>query len=121
MAKLIKRTFSRTSIKFKNWDSSKLKPFQGDICCKDFNITNCSYFSAKRGLEIRLREAENKQNHKFWLVVGGSPLYVPEYFTSVQKQPPEVFCKKGVLRNFAKFIGKQLRQSLFFLIGLQLY
>ena len=26
---------------------------------------------------------------------------------------PEVFCKKGVLRNFAKFIGKHLGQSLF--------
>ena len=29
-------------------------------------------------------------------------------------QPPEVFCKKGVLRNFAKFIGKHMCQSLFF-------
>ena len=27
---------------------------------------------------------------------------------------PEVFCKKGVLRNFAKFTGKHRRQSLFF-------
>ena len=27
---------------------------------------------------------------------------------------PEVFCKKGVLRNFAKFTGKPLCQSLFF-------
>ena len=27
---------------------------------------------------------------------------------------PEVFCKKGVLRNFVKFTGKQLCQSLFF-------
>ena len=27
---------------------------------------------------------------------------------------PEVFCKKCVLRNFAKFTGKHLRQSLFF-------
>ena len=27
---------------------------------------------------------------------------------------PEVFCKKGVLRNFAKFKGKHLCQSLFF-------
>ena len=27
---------------------------------------------------------------------------------------PEVFCKKGVLRNFAKFPAKHLRQSLFF-------
>ena len=27
---------------------------------------------------------------------------------------PEVFCKKAVLRNFAKFTGKHLYQSLFF-------
>ena len=27
---------------------------------------------------------------------------------------PEVFCRKGVLRNFAKFTGKRLWQSLFF-------
>ena len=27
---------------------------------------------------------------------------------------PEVFCKKGVLRNFAKFTGKHKYQSLFF-------
>ena len=27
---------------------------------------------------------------------------------------PEVFCKKGVVRNFAKFTGKHLCQSLFF-------
>ena len=27
---------------------------------------------------------------------------------------PEVFCRKDVLRNFAKFTGKHLRQSLFF-------
>ena len=29
---------------------------------------------------------------------------------------PEVFCKKGVLKNFAKFTGKHLGQSLFFLL-----
>ena len=28
---------------------------------------------------------------------------------------PEVFCKKGVLRNFAKFTGKHLCQGLFFI------
>ena len=32
----------------------------------------------------------------------------------VQKQPPEVFYKKGVLKNFTKFTGKYLCQSLFF-------
>ena len=31
-----------------------------------------------------------------------------------EKQPPEVLCKKGVLRNFAKFAGKHLCQSFFF-------
>ena len=32
---------------------------------------------------------------------------------NIEKQPPKVFYKKGVLRNFAKFTGKQLCQSLF--------
>ena len=31
----------------------------------------------------------------------------------------DVFCWKGVLRNFAKFTGKHLYQSLFFLIKLR--
>ena len=35
-----------------------------------------------------------------------------------QKQPPEVFCEKGVLRNFTKFTGKHLHR-LSFLIRLQ--
>ena len=36
------------------------------------------------------------------------------YRKYIQKiQLTEAFCKKGVLRNFAKFTGKQLRQSLF--------
>ena len=33
-----------------------------------------------------------------------------------QKQSPEVFCTKTILRNFAKFTGKRLCQSLFFKI-----
>ena len=39
-------------------------------------------------------------------------------FESVQKQPTEVFYKKGVLKNFAIFTGKHLFWS-FFLIKLQ--
>ena len=31
-----------------------------------------------------------------------------------QKQPPEVFCKKVVLKNFTNFTGKQLCWSVFF-------
>ena len=37
-----------------------------------------------------------------------------KYIKTKQKQPPEVFYKKGVLRNFVKFTGKHLCQSLFF-------
>ena len=33
---------------------------------------------------------------------------------SIRSRRPEVLCKKGVLRNFEKFIGKHLYQSLFF-------
>ena len=36
----------------------------------------------------------------------------------IQKQPPEVFYNKGVPKNFTKFTGKHLWQSLF-LIELQ--
>ena len=35
-------------------------------------------------------------------------------FKNYRSSPPEVFCKKGVLRNFAKFTGKHLCQRLFF-------
>ena len=36
--------------------------------------------------------------------------------TSLRSSRHDVFCKKGVLRNFAKFIGKHLYQSLFFTV-----
>ena len=37
-----------------------------------------------------------------------------EYSLPLENSFPEVFCRKGVLRNFAKFTGKHLCQSLFF-------
>ena len=33
-------------------------------------------------------------------------------FNKIRTSRPEVFCKKGVLRNFTKFTGKHLCQSL---------
>ena len=33
---------------------------------------------------------------------------------TLRSSRPEVFCKKGVLRNFTEFTGKHLCQSLFF-------
>ena len=34
-------------------------------------------------------------------------------YCTYKSSRPEAFCKKGVLRNFAKFTGKHLCQSLF--------
>ena len=39
---------------------------------------------------------------------------LPSASTEMKKKPLEVFRKKGVLRNFTKFTGKHLYQSLFF-------
>ena len=36
------------------------------------------------------------------------------YKKQLRSSRPEVFCKKGVLRNFAKLTGKHLCQSFFF-------
>ena len=35
-------------------------------------------------------------------------------FGTLRSSPPEVFCKKGVVRNVSKFTGKHLCHSLFF-------
>ena len=35
-------------------------------------------------------------------------------FSNYRSSRPEVFCKKGFLRNFVKFTGKHLCQNLFF-------
>ena len=40
--------------------------------------------------------------------------YFNANFSLGQKQPPEPFCKKGVLRNFGNFTEKHLCQNLFF-------
>ena len=41
-------------------------------------------------------------------------LFIKTFRHTLQKQPPEVFYKEDVLRNVAKFTGKQLCQRLFF-------
>ena len=46
-----------------------------------------------------------KHNQRFRLLI---------FKINFRSSRPEVFCRKGVLRNFAKFTGKHLCQSLFF-------
>ena len=40
--------------------------------------------------------------------------YIHFFLQNNRSSRPEVFCKKGVLRNFTKFTGKHLCQNLFF-------
>ena len=47
-------------------------------------------------------------------------LYFSQEPRETQKQPPEVLCKKSVLKNFTKFTGKHLCWSLF-LIKLKVF
>ena len=60
--------------------------------CKDFNFSSHTYDA----------HFEQKFVHRF----------VPQ--TQSRSSRPDVFYKKGVLRNLAKFTGKQLCQGLFF-------
>ena len=43
-----------------------------------------------------------------------SDIWISAVILELQKQPLEMFYEKGVLKNFAKFTGKHLCQSLFF-------
>ena len=43
----------------------------------------------------------------------GIKLFEANYISKIQKQSPGGVLQKGVLRNFAKFTGKNLCQSLF--------
>ena len=51
--------------------------------------------------------------------------WIQNFLSGYRSSRPEVFCEKGVLRNFAKFTGKYLCQSCFLnkvaLLSLQLY
>ena len=38
---------------------------------------------------------------------GRTSIYFSQVF-NFQKQPPEVFCEKGILKNFENFTGKHL-------------
>ena len=55
-----------------------------------------------------------KQSKKAKLGLFGKTLKLLLRMMNNRSNRPEVFCKKGVLRNFAKFTGKHLCQSLFF-------
>ena len=64
-----------------------------NLCCESISTKLSAYFVSP--------------SNKCCLAMHTIPLFL--------KQPPEVFCKKGIFRNFLNFTGKHLCQSLFFI------
>ena len=74
-----------------------------------FDMGGCYWLSSftfceKEGIGSE-KVCRTNQIRAVWLIKG---------FYKCRSRRPEVFCKEGVLRGFAKFIGKHLCQSLFF-------
>ena len=71
-------------------------------------------------LRAHLQKDKNPKTHKWFLIncsrlvnQKGSGFRIKSSKSCTRRSLPEVFCKKGVLKNFKKFTGKHLCQSLF--------
>ena len=87
---------------------------------KEFMFSRPSFETLKRKQRTRKRRSINgnidiliKQNRfpSFSIFIFATSACC---FSSYRSSRPEVFCKKGVLRNLAKFTGKHQWQRLFF-------
>ena len=58
-------------------------------------------------------DTKKRKKKSFNFQVSTRTSLVDDHLQNLQKQPPEVSVRKGVLKNFAKFTGKHLYQSLF--------
>ena len=66
----------------------------------------CAFFKGKKIKIYSLRIKNEGSGHRV----------SPEVYlhNEIEKQPPKVFFKKGLLKNLSKLTGKHLRRSLFF-------
>ena len=88
---------------------------------KSLSRSNRRRCSIKKGVLKNLTKFTGK--HLFqslFLTASGSTVYLYRsshwrHFSRITSSRAEVFCKKGVLKNFTKFTGKNLCQSLFFI------
>ena len=85
-------------------DHSKVVSMSYFHCGNSYYLRNCSTYNSP----LCLRSNNIKSVFDSVIIV----VVVTPY--PFQKQPPEVLCKNGVLRNFTKFTGKHLCQRLFF-------
>ena len=86
---------------------------------KDLNFITLAliWMFIKKKVFLDPAEIYSMRNLNFWCFLN---IFLALYSIKVTflsyywKQPPEVFYKKGVYKNFAKFTGENLCQSLFF-------
>ena len=94
-----------------------------EVFCRKGVLRNFAKFTGKnlcQGLffnnvaGLTLASDENIQYlHKLFVYLKSPILWLIPYYESSRSSRPEVFCRKGVLRNFAKFTGKNLCEGLF--------
>ena len=81
-----------------------------------FLFYNSKFFWFFKGVQTRKCSQKWVSNHK---VIDNADIVVREVFalnySVLQKQPPEMFYEKAVLKNFVIFTGKHLCWSLFLL------
>ena len=68
------------------------------------------WISSARSISVLFPVADRKNKEVFTIFSYMINSYL-HYFLKARSSRPDVFCEKGVLRNFAKFTGKHLYQS----------
>ena len=129
----------------KTTNSEKAIYFLSLMYCSINQLKSHMLFTCKSFMFSNFTWKKNFSSRKGWGISAPSFLYGPvvcnksdlmmnldsiEYLKhpinlqdTVQKQPPELFYKKDALRNYSKFTGKHLCQSLFLnkVVGLRLW
>ena len=77
-------------------------------------VVNISDLLLKRKQITHYTQTYSKQDYYFIEEVLSSTSVMRTVKYEMKKQPPRCYVRKDVLRNFAKFTGKCLYQTLFF-------
>ena len=92
----------------RDWQHTKLNMF---YFVRNSHVSSQGTLKITRGFFFALTSYVYWWQHKrTWIIWAAKNTC----FENCRSSRPKVFCKKGVLRNFTKFTGKHLCQSLFF-------
>ena len=85
------------------------------ICVENlFKVIRRCYLCSKPVMKIKNKLGKVIRINKYFIKPGSQLCQTYVKFKKNRSSRPEVFCKKGVRKNFAKFTGKHLCQSFFF-------